>query len=381
MNACYRSKIVRFICTLAVVILVASPAAQAAGGFYQQHNLVSDGFIPADNTDPNLVNGWGIAFNPFAFVWVADNGAGVATLYDGAGKPQPLIVQIPAPAANTDGTGTPTGIVFNASAGFMVSKSGGVPGTSRFIFATEDGVIAGWAPNVDATHAIRVIDNSVATGAVYKGLALSAGGSGSLLYAADFHNNRIDVFDSSFKAVTLPAGAFSDATLPAGFAPFGLQAINGDIYVSYAKQNAAKHDDVAGKGLGFVNVFDPNGHLIRRVVSRGALNAPWGMTLAPAGFGKFSNRLLVGNFGDGMINAYDLATGHFVGKLKTSNRRPIRISGLWGLAFGNGFLNQPVNTLFFAAGPGDEMHGLYGRVDVAPGDEDDDSPDVEGADD
>jgi uncharacterized protein (TIGR03118 family) len=288
-------------------------------------------------------------------------------------------VQIP-PPANASGNGAPTGIVFNASTGFVVSKSG-VSGPSRFIFATEDGVIAGWAPNVDATHAIRVIDNSVATGAVYKGLALSAGGSGSLLYAADFHNNKVDVYDNLFMAVTLPAGAFSDPTIPAGFAPFGLQAINGDIYVAYAKQDADKHDDVAGKGLGFINVFTPNGQLIRRVVSQGALNAPWGMTLAPAGFGKFSNRLLVGNFGDGTINAYDLATGRFVGKLRSAYRRPIRISGLWGLAFGNGFQNQPVNTLFFAAGPGDEKHGLYGRVDVAPGDEHDDSPDVEGADD
>ena len=379
MNALFTGKAIRVICTVGMLALVASPATQAAGDFYQQRNLVSDGFIPADNTDPNLINGWGIAFNPFAFVWVADNGAGVATIYDGAGKPQSLIVQIP-PPANASGNGAPTGIVFNASTGFVVSKSG-VSGPSRFIFATEDGVIAGWAPNVDATHAIRVIDNSVATGAVYKGLALSAGGSGSLLYAADFHNNRIDVYDNLFMAVTLPAGAFSDPTIPVGFAPFGLQAINGDIYVSYAKQDADKHDDVAGKGLGFVNVFDPNGHLIRRVVSQGALNAPWGMTLAPAGFGKFSNRLLIGNFGDGTINAYDLATGRFVGKLRSAYRRPIRISGLWGLAFGNGFQNQPVNTLFFAAGPGDEKHGLYGRVDVAPGDEHDDSPDVEGADD
>jgi uncharacterized protein (TIGR03118 family) len=150
--------------------------------------------------------------------------------------------------------------------------------------------------------------------------------------------------------------------------------------VALLKQDEAKHDDVQGKGLGFVNVFGPNGHLIRRVVSRGALNAPWGMALAPAGFGKFSNRLLVGNFGDGKINAYDLATGRFVGKLKRSDRRPIQISGLWGLAFGNGFANQPVNTLFFAAGPGDEEHGLYGRLDIAVGEDHDQDEDVEGAD-
>jgi uncharacterized protein (TIGR03118 family) len=300
----------------------------------------------------------------------------VSTLYDGNGvpqplSPQPLVVQIPSPAGS-DGPGNPTGIVFNASSGFVVSQ-GGASGASRFIFATEDGVIAGWAPNVDPTHAIRVVDNSATSGAVYKGLALSAGGKGSLLYAADFHNSRIDVFDSTFKPVTdLSANAFSDPALPAGFGPFGLQAIGGNIYVSYAKQDAAKHDDVAGKGLGFINVFEPDGTLIGRLVSRGRLNSPWGMALAPAGFGKFAGRLLVGNFGDGNIHAYDFATGRFVGTLKDPGRRPVQIDGLWGMAFGNGFADQPVNTLFFAAGPGDEKQGLYGRIDVSSAEGQDD---------
>jgi len=361
---------------LVALSFMAAPAAQAAGSLYQQHNLVSDGFVAAAHHDPNLVNAWGVAFNPFGPVWVADNGAGVATLYDGAGNAVPLVVQIPS-AGNAFGGGNPTGIVFNGSTGFVVS-SGGLKGPSKFIFASEDGGIAGWAPNLEipiSTHAVRVVDNSNTSGAVYKGLALSAGGSCSLLYAADFHNARVDVFDADFKPVTLAAGAFHDPTLPAGFAPFGLQAINGDIYVSYAKQDAERHDDVKGPGLGFVNVFDPNGHLIRRVVSRGRLNAPWGMTLAPAGFGKFSGRLLVGNFGDGAINAYDLASGEFVGRLRGTDHRPIQIDGLWGLAFGSGFANQPVNTLFFAAGPGDEQHGLYGRIDVMPGGDRDDGPD------
>lgn len=350
-----------FALTLAVSALLASPAAIAAGNVYQQHNLVSDGFVPADNPDPNLINGWGIAFNPTGPVWVAANGSGTSTLYDGAGKPQSLVVQIPAATGSGD-KGSPTGIVFNGSTGFVVSQ-GGVSGPSRFLFATEDGVIAGWSPTVDMTHAIRVIDNSASSGAVYKGLALSAGGSGSMLYAADFHNNKIDVFDNTFKPVTLPTGAFTDPRLPPGFAPFGLQAINGNIYVAYAKQDADKLDEVAGPGLGYINVFDPNGQLLHRVASRGALNAPWGLTLAPAGFGKFGNRLLVGNFGDGTINAYDLASGRFVGKLIGPDHKPIQIDGLWGLAFGNGFVNQQVNTLFFAAGPGDEKHGLYGRID------------------
>jgi uncharacterized protein (TIGR03118 family) len=367
MNALHSTKALASMRTLILVVvaLISSTAAQATGdATYRQRNLVSDGFVPAENNDPNLVNPWGVAFNPFGFVWVADNGTGVSTLYNGAGKPQTLVVRIP-PPANASGNAKPTGIVFNGSNGFTVSQ-GGVTGPSRFIFATEDGVIAGWAPNVDSANAIRVIDYSVSTNAVYKGLTLSAGGSGSLLYAADFHNNKIDVFDSSFKPVSLPAGAFSDTGIPAGFAPFGLQAINGNIYVAYAKQNADRHDDVAGPGLGYVNVFSPDGNLIRRVVSQGALNAPWGMALAPAGFGKFSNRLLIGNFGDGTINAYDLATGNFVGALSGSDQQPLRIEGLWGLAFGNGLENQSVNTLFFAAGPEDEQHGLYGRIDAAP---------------
>jgi len=358
------------------VLAVALAAAQAAygdGDFYQQHNLVSDGFVPADHFDVKLVNGWGVTFNPFGPIWVSDNGSGVATIYDGQGVAAQLVVSIPSPGNNAGG-GTPTGVVFNASTGFDVSQ--GNP--ARFIFATEDGLIAAWSPTADMTHAITVVNSSPGA-AVYKGIALSAGGNGSLLYAADFRNARIDVFDNAFKPVALPMGAFADPNLPAGFAPFGIQAINGNIYVSYAKQDAARHDDVAGKGFGFVNVFDPNGQLIRRVVSGGRLNSPWGMALAPAGFGKFSNRLLVGNFGDGRINAYDLATGRFVGRLKAPGGRPIQINGLWGITFGNGFANAPVNTLFFAAGPGDELHGLYGRIDVAPGEEHDDSPDRDDA--
>jgi uncharacterized protein (TIGR03118 family) len=377
MDARRYSSVIRYLCALGTLALaMAQPPAQAAGSFYEAKNLVSDGSIPAVHQDPHLINGWGIAFNPFGPVWVSDNGTGVSTLYDGNGvpqplSPQPLVVQIPSPAGS-DGPGNPTGIVFNASSGFVVSQ-GGASGASRFIFATEDGVIAGWAPNVDPTHAIRVVDNSATSGAVYKGLALSAGGKGSLLYAADFHNSRIDVFDSTFKPVTdLSANAFSDPALPAGFGPFGLQAIGGNIYVSYAKQDAAKHDDVAGKGLGFINVFEPDGTLIGRLVSRGRLNSPWGMALAPAGFGKFAGRLLVGNFGDGNIHAYDFATGRFVGTLKDPGRRPVQIDGLWGMAFGNGFADQPVNTLFFAAGPGDEKQGLYGRIDVSSAEGQDD---------
>jgi uncharacterized protein (TIGR03118 family) len=349
---------------VAALALATASVVPAWADSYVRHDLVSDGTLPADHTDPNLVNAWGVAFNPTGAVWVANNGTGTSTLYDGSGAAfptaSPLVVEIPAPGQNSGGN--PTGILFNAGTGFVVTQ-GDKSGPSRFIFATEDGLIAGWAPNVDGTHAITAVDNSAA-GAVYKGLTLSAGGSGSLLYAADFHNGRIDVLDSTFNPVTLASGAFTDPFLPPGFAPFGLQAINGDIYVSYAKQDADRHDDVQGLGLGFVDVYDPNGRLIRRVASRGWLNAPWGMALAPAGFGEFGGHLLVGNFGDGHINAYDLNTGWFRGQLKGPDHHPIAIEGLWGVAFGSGFLGQSVDTLFFAAGPGDESHGLYGRIDV-----------------
>lgn len=349
---------------LAFVLMIASlpvPGIQAAGNFYQQHNLVSDGATLADHIDINLVNAWGIAFNPNTFVWIADNGTGVATLYDGAGLPQSLVVTIP-PPLNGTGPSTPTGIVFNSSSDFVVTK-GVVSSASVFIFATEDGTISGWAPSVDAKNAILMVDNSAS--AVYKGLVIAANGTAHFLYATDFHNAKIDVFDASFNNVTR-SGSFSDPDIPDGFAPFGIRNIDGDIYVTYARQDIHKHDDVKGRGLGFVNVFDPDGNLIRRVASRGKLNAPWGLAVAPAGFGKFSNRLLVGNFGDGRINAFDVATGKSMGTLQKSPGRDLKIDGLWGLSFGNGLKDQPTDRLFFTAGPNEEANGLYGFIEPAP---------------
>jgi uncharacterized protein (TIGR03118 family) len=358
-------------CTVTLLALASAPDTWASD-FYTQRNLVSDSnAVRAENRDLNLVNGWGLAFNPFGPAWVADNGTGVSTLYDGEGKPQNLVVTIPGASG---AKGNPTGIVFYGGMEFLVHR-GSKSGPGRFLFASEDGGIAAWAPTVDLMQAVRVVNNS-ASHAIYKGLALSGNGTRALLYASDFHNGKVDVFDSSFKPVTLPGTPFRDPTLPTGYAPFGLQAINGDIYVSYAKQSADRVDDVHGRGLGFVSVFDPDGKFLRRLVSNGALNAPWGMTLAPASFGRFSNRLLVGNFGDGLINAYDLATGKWLGNLKGQNRQPIHIDGLWGISFGNGLSSQPVDTLFFTAGPLDEKHGLYGRVDVAPGEDSDDTMDA-----
>ncbi len=344
---------VLFVLVLVMAVMPVVPV-QAAQGVYTQHNLVSDVAGAADNTDPDLVNAWGIAFNPNGFVWVADNGSDKSTLYDGAGKKQSLVVTIPG--------GSPTGIVFNSSADFQAPNTvDATTNPSRFIFATENGVIAAWAPPPNASPPMDAVAQVTNANAVYKGLALAANGQGHFLYAANFSQGTVDVFDSTFKTVKL-AGTFDDPRLPPGFAPFGIQNINGDLYVTYAKQDDEKKDDVPGPGLGFVNVFDPDGHLLRRVASRGPLNAPWGLALAPAGFGRFSNRLLVGNFGDGRINAFDVATGRFVGQMRGTDGDPLTIDGLWGLSFGNGVLNQPTDVLFFTAGPGDEEHGLYGRI-------------------
>lgn len=329
---------------------------------YTNQRLVSNGAFQANFTDPHLKNAWGVAFNPQAFVWVADADGNVATLYDGNGQPSPqptpLVVAIPGP----DGTpGNPTGIVFSGGNDFAVTK-GGVTGFARFIFATEQGNLAGWAPNVDATHAVFVPkDPADKEQASYKGLALSGNGTTHLLYAANFLQGRVDVFDGTFKPVTV-AGRFRDPHLPARYAPFGIQAINGDIYVTYAKQNDAGDEEVHGQGLGFVDVFDPDGRLLRRVASRGALNAPWGLALAPASFGKFGGALLVGNFGDGTINAYGPLTGAWLGSLRDRNGNRIRIDGLWGMQFGNGILNQKANQLFYASGPNDEEDGVYGVI-------------------
>jgi uncharacterized protein (TIGR03118 family) len=334
-------------------------AARSRAGSYSVRNLVSDGFVTADHTDPDLVNPWGVVFNPNGPVWVADNGTGLSTLYDGFGVKQALVVTIP---TATGGTlpASPTGIVFSSGSDFVVTQNA-VSGASVFIFATEDGTIAGWNPTVNRTNAILVADQSGGH-AIYKGLALAATGAAHFLYAADFHNNRIEVFDSSFHVVTSPGG-FSDPKIPHGYAPFGIQNIQGNLYVTYAKQDEGAKDDVAGPGLGFVDVFDANGHLLRRFASRGTLNAPWGLALAPADFGRFSNTLLIGNFGDGQINAFDLQSGAPRGRLQTPDGHAISIDGLWGIAFGSGVANQPTNALFFAAGPAGETHGVYGRID------------------
>ena len=310
------------------------------------------------NVDPHLVNAWGIAFNPQGFVWVADNGTSTSTLYDGNGVIQSLVVAIPPGSA---GNASPTGIVFNSTAAFPVTQ-GGLTGASAFLFVGEAGTVSGWSPAVNMTNAVLVVDGA-AKGKVYKGLAIASQAGAPQLYAADFHNGVVDVFDASFAPV-VHAGAFVDGSLPAGYAPFGIQAIGNQIFVSYAMQDASAHDDVAGAGVGAVDVFDTAGNLVKRLIAPGGkLNAPWGMAMAPANFGTFSGALLVGNFGDGKINAFDPATGAFLGTLTDPGGTAISIDGLWGIAFGNGINAQPTNTLFYAAGPADETNGAYGRID------------------
>ncbi|HVU88840.1 MAG TPA: TIGR03118 family protein [Pirellulales bacterium] len=349
---------------LSVCLLYGLAEAACAATGYQQQNLVSDGFVPAAHIDPNLVNPWGLVFNPVGFSWVADNGSGLSTLYDGNGVAQSLVVSVP----GDDGPAAPTGIVFNGSNDFVVNDgAGGHSGPSAFIFASEDGTISGWSPAVPppAPSTAAQVAVPAAGGAVFKGLAIGTSAGSQFIYATDFHNNRIDVFNSSFAPV-VPSGSFSDPNLPAGFAPFGIQNIGNQLFVTYAKQDGAAHDDVPGAGNGFVDVYDLTGHLIQRLVSGGALNSPWGLAMAPSNFGQFSNDLLVGNFGDGTIHAYDPTTGTLLGTLSDQNGNPLVNDGLWALQFGNGLFNQATNALFFTAGPDGEAHGLYGSLTAAP---------------
>ena len=353
---------------LAALGLPAAARDRHEEGAYKVTNLVSDLPGMAAVTDPDLVNPWGISFSPTGPFWLSDNGTGLSTLYNGAGTKQSLIVAIPPPIGSTD-TGTPTGQVFNPTPDFAVSE-GAKSGKSAFLFASEDGTISGWSPGVDFLHAIVAVDNS-ASGAVYKGLALDHVGTANFLYAANFRAGRIDVFDKNFKPAML-AGVFQDKHIPAGYAPFNVQNISGFLVVTYAKQNAEKHDDVAGAGHGFVDMYLSNGRLVSRLASRGPLNSPWGVALAPAGFGRFSHALLIGNFGDGRINAYDTREGEFLGQLRGPNEKPLAIDGLWGLSFGNGHAAGDIDKLYFTAGISHEQHGLFGSIQSAPETDDED---------
>lgn len=311
--------------------------------------LVSDApGAGASVVDPHLVNPWGIVFNPSGILWVANNGTGTATLYAQDGTPQSLVVDIPTTGSPTGGK--PTGQVFNSTTGFTLT--GGNP--ALFIFSGEDGIISAWNTG---TNALVVSDRSTSH-SVYKGLAMGTSNGANFLYATDFHNGVIDMFDSNFGFVK----SFTDPNIPAGFAPFGIQNIGGRLVVTYAKQLAPDNeDDEAGVGNGFVDVFNTDGTVSSRFLSNGHLNSPWAVTIAPSGFGTLAGAVLVGNFGDGLINAYEPSTGAFIDVLRDGTGTPITLDGLWSLVPGPAASS---NVLFFSAGPNSETHGLLGTITV-----------------
>jgi uncharacterized protein (TIGR03118 family) len=379
--------------TATICLSMAAPLAlageddrHAARNAYVVTPLVSNLAGKAHTQDPVLQNAWGVAFTPAGSpFWISDNDTGCSTLYTGEGTRIPLQVSIPLPGgliahASCESfdpnnppnplPAAPTGMVWNPSASFLV------PGTkipADFIFDTEDGTLSAWAGGLSPpTDAVLAVDNSAsptaANGAVYKGLVFGLNAKGLLLFATNFRHRTVDVFgpngaDGRFTPATTDGG-FVDPYMPADFAPFGIANIDGDLFVTYARQNAAKHDDVAGPGLGFVDVFDTDGHLLRRFASRGHLNAPWGVTRASFAFGRFSGKILVGNFGNGHINVFD-DDGSFVGELEDSDHRPLVIDGLWTLTLGGG-RGSSSDSLYFTAGPDEENNGLFGTIAPAP---------------
>jgi uncharacterized protein (TIGR03118 family) len=340
---------------LVMGVLAATPAWASS---FAVTSLVSDGAVPAAVTDANLKNPWGLSFSATGPFWVSDNATGKVTIYQGSGAIENLVVNVPAAAGGT-GPGSPTGQAFNGGPGFVVSEGdNALP--AFFLFATEDGTISGYASNVDSLNAVVAVDRSkVGAGAVYKGLALYTTAGKSYLLATDFRNNEVDVFDSTFRLIR----SFRDATLPADYAPYNVANLNGRIYVTYAKQDAARHDSVSGPGLGAVEQVGLGGKVLARAV-HGALNAPWGLALAPAKFGSFGKHLLVGNFGDGHISGFtsDLT---FTGQLNGAGGM-LAINGLWGLIVGNGGLGGDRSEVYFTAGPDNEANGLLGALSFTP---------------
>ena len=331
---------------VAVAIVAVAPLRAAERTSFTVAPLVSDQPGLAPNTDPNLVNAWGLTSGPTTPWWIADNGTDKSTLYNGAGVPQALVVNV---------HNAPTGTVFNSTTGFAL-PSGGL---ARFLFDTEEGKVLGWNP-AQGTSSVVVAD--LHDDGSYKSLAIAATAAGPRLYAADFHNAKVDVFDGSFNQVL---GGFVDPSLPSGYAPFGIQTIGDRVFVTYAQQDAEAGDEVAGQGKGFVDAYDTAGNLLGRVAQHGQLNAPWGLAIAPPSFGRFAGDLLVGNFGDGQINAYEqLGNGHFAhrGELRDASGKSLSIDGLWALQVAQGGNNGTAGTLYFTAGPDDEMHGLFGQI-------------------
>ena len=329
----------------------------AVAGTVSQTNLVSDGATAASFTDPNLKNPWGISFSPGGPFWVSDNATGLTTLYNTSGAIQGLVVAIPA-AAGT-GTGTPTGQVYNPSQDFKITQNG-ISGASAFIFATEDGTISGWNFSVDSASAVIAV-NRGAKGAVYKGIAFYTDSKGqNSLYVTDFHGGNIEVYNGSFKRTA----AFHDTSLPANYSPYNVAVLNGNIFVTYAVVDKQRHDSISGKGKGILEEISATGQVIARF-EHGQLNAPWGLALAPAGWGKLSGDILVGNFGNGEIPVFTTALTPR-GVLKTAGGTPLAIDGLWGLIPGNGGSGGAANAIYFSAGTNDEADGLFGAITYTP---------------
>jgi len=332
---------------------------------FVQTNLISDGSVPAMQTDLNFVNPWGVAFSSTGPFWVSDAGTGVTTIYDGTGAPFPVaghtVIQIAA-APGQNGTATPTGQTFNSTAdGFQITDNG-VTAKSAFIFVTTQGTISGWAPTVaNGDTSVIAVDNSTHN-AAYTGVALSDTGQNDLLYAANFRNGTVDVFDQNWQQVN----SFTDSQLPDGYAPFNVAAIDDSLYVTYAKRNPAGPGDDPGPGHGFVDKFDLQGNLMERVASSGPLDSPWGIAIAPDSFGKLAGDLLIGNFGDGTINVFNPDNDRFIGKLLGPDGKPLQNDKLWTMTPGNGGTGGDPNTLYFTAGIGDEQHGLFGSIAPPP---------------
>src|SRR5271157_580802 len=334
---------------LLLILGLTATFSQAQQSGYSQTNLVADTAGIAAHTDSQLSNPWGIASFPGQPFWIANNNGGTSTLYDASGNKNSLVVQIPTASVNPCNPGCPTGTVANSLGAYF--------GGAQFIFDTEDGILASWSQGVTA---VKVVDNSAA-GAVYKGLALLSNGAGNFLLAANFRSGKVDVFDFAFNPTSL-AGSFSDPNLPAGYAPHGIQLINNQIFVAYAMQDGPKHDPVIGAGNGLVDIFDMNGKFVSRFATGGMLNAPWGVALSPANFGQFSNAMLIGNFGDGTINAFD-ANGNFLGQVSDTSGHALVNPGLWSLVFGQ--TSSDAHTLYITAGGADQTHGLFATLKAA----------------
>jgi uncharacterized protein (TIGR03118 family) len=325
-------------------------------------NLVSDGFVPAAVTDSSLINPWGISSGPTSPFWVADNASGVSTLYSTSGAKVPLTVTIPPPGGAV-GTGSPTGTVFNGAASDFHLTAAANSGAA-FLFDSEDGTISGWSPKVSMTSAILEVDNSAGgAGAVYKGLAIGSVAGQQFLYASNFRSGEVERYDSSFSLVN----SFTDPNVASGYSPFNVQVLGGNLFVTYALQDAAKHDDVAGAGNGYVDEFSLSGAFEKRLVSLGGqVDSPWGLDIAPSSFGSLAGDLLVGNFGDGTISAFDATTGAFQGQLLGADGKPFEEGDLWALSTGNGGAGGDPSKVYFTAGLSDEAHGLFGSISAVP---------------